>query len=1142
MNPNNWLKATVLDQCDLRFSDERPLYAYRCSTTLFEQMAESLKPAFTFLSGRQYLDDAWSAMFCLYAAEWWRRNHESGTWSWSGIDDSLGWQQFSHTERYKLLRLGMKWWKRDIMKRDGGDNMYLVTIACEGGLPLKVLHRENTNLSRYFKALLKERQLVRHSRFDNESSTSGTAALAEGQRNLLPAALQNDVVYELSGQLIDAVSHCRQLLGEASKHPLEQLDSIDPEWRDAFPLLLEDGVAQSLISDLLAERLTPKRLAQKDFCDVTRRLVKTAPEEWLPELTISLPTKIKAEALLDRLELSDGVTLPAHLELRAQLGDVEHSIAVLSQLASGNKEWRVSMASGTAEFKVKNEAALEELSLRIVAGPKEYAQWTPDNSTSPAEDLPWVYVCPVGATGTNAKQLELVGCGTITTREATLFAVLPAEWEVAQTEACTSLGMVSMAGRRVYQLQESVVLQSVDGDTFTIEPGADADDLPHYRVIGRRTFWNYHKRPIFAGAPRLSYHLGDANTDVPITELFWRPANLRQSGAGHANWTPFSNKPPLGDVRIRHQSEKGVRFECRVAVVPKQSAITIKTGQRNAGKIQLTGFELSDCAVEDLQSTEVSVQQEDGSVQIDFAGSSLAAAQVGVSLYWPDTTSVTLNLPVPLENAAFIRADGSKLNFQSTVSIDELMGLRALAVSPATTGYHLEVELQDPRMSRNVANACNHRVSLESERGIYTLPLGPMSPRLRRLMALRSSLDCAIHLTLSNSATSRITIKRFQTRLLADWETGEVQLADSIDVEPIAIAIEAISLVEPGEKSALAYDADANNWSASGLSDVLAPWIIVARHEHSLIGRPTVAPVPAVWSEDSDGKTPAILRQVLQESDFKARNQLMIDCVKAMADNPGHDGWQYIKRCLAEFSDYPPNSFDFTMRLVENPQALAMGLFAIGGNETEDYWQLADKMGFDWRLLPLRAWVSSATNHCNYLQEKLPEDLKHIALEQTRKSLEEIAVRLPEFDMLMNCIADLVEGKPVPQAMGLAFDAPSKAMITDARDQLLRRHAENKAWPDEQQLDDWGVVEPLNTLREYPALGEFQSLRDYRQAVVDAPIAAGLQLAADQHCGADQSSYFIAFREFDAEWFDTTLGTVLAWGFLNRDWTDYING
>lgn len=1139
MNPNNWLKATVLSQCDLRFSDERPLYAYRCSTVLFEKMAESLTPALTHLSGRQTLDDAWSSMYCLYAAEWWRRNHEAGTWSWSGIDASLGWQNFSHTERYKLLRIGMKWWKREIMKRHDGDNLYLVTIACEGGLPLKLLHRENTNLSRYFKALLKERQLIRHS---SSQAATDTGTLAEDQRNLLPATLQNDVVYELSGQLIDAVSHCRQLLGEASKHPLEQLDSIEPDWRDAFPLLLEDGVAQSLIADLLAERLTPKRQTQRDFCEVTRRLVRTASDQWQPELSITLPAKIKLEALLDQLELNDEATLPVHLEFRAQLGDAEHSIAVLSQLASGNKAWRVSMASGGSDFRVKNEAALEELSLRIVAGPKEYAQWTPDSSASPADDLPWIYVCPVGATGANAKQLELVGCGTLTTREATLFAVVPSEWQIPATDNCCSLGALGVVDRQVYQLQEAITLQSSAGDSFTIEPGAEADDLPNYRVLGSRTFWNYHKRPVYAGAPHLSIQTEDNSNPVPAAEMFWRPAVLRQSGSPQSSWTSFLDKPPLGDVRIRHRSEKGVRFESCITVVPKQAEIRIKTGQRESGMITLNGFELSDCAVENASATDIDVQHNDTSVQINFTGGAMNASEVGVSLYWQDASSVTLNLPVPLENAAFIKADGSRVDFQSTVSIDELMGLRAMAVSPRPTGYHLEVELQDPTMSRNIANACNHRASLELERGVYNLPLGPMSPRLRRLMALRSSLDCAIHLTLSNSVNSRITVKRFQTRLLADWETGELQLADNIDIDPAAIVIEAISLVEPAEKSTLSYYADAGNWSAKELSDALAPWIVVAWHEGSLIGRPTVAPVTAVWSEEGDGKTPAGFRKIMQESDFRTRNDLMAKCVTSMAGDPNHDGWPYLKRCLTEFAEYPPNSFDFTMRLSENPWALATGLFAITGNEKEDYWQLADKMGFDWRLLPLGAWVKSAVIHRNNLQQKLPDDLKHLALEQTRKSLEDIARRLPEFDMLMHCIADLLEGKSVPQPMVIAFDAQSAVLIGEAQEQLLIRHANNPLWPDESQLENWQPGDSLIKLREYPARSQFQSLRDYRQAVVDAPLDAGLQLAADQLCGPDQNSYFIAFREFDTEWFDTTLGTVMAWGFLNRDWTDYING
>lgn len=1129
MNPNGWLKETILENAEIRFSDGRPLYAYRCTSVLFDQMAASLTTALTLTGNRSYIDDSWAAMYCLYAAEWWRRNHESGSWAWSGIDQSLAWKNFQHSERYKLLKLGMMWWKREIMQRAGGEHLYLVTIACEGGLPLKLLQRENTNLSRYFKALLKEQQFIRPT--DRPGATDNDHTLAESQNYLLPASLQNDVVYELSGQLIDAVNHCRQLLGAESKHPLEQLDNTDPDWRERFPLRLEDGVAQSLIADLLTERLTPKAKNPKQFCEVARQLIKISDDKWQPQLQINLPNRVPDEQIEALLSQPQNEETPSHLELRARVGSDEYSLAVLNKMA-GQKHWRISSVNKNSAFTLTGEDALLDVSLHVVKGSKEYVNWTQDNCAAPSDDLPWLYVSPVGAEADNARQLDLIGVGSVNLRAASVFAAIPPEYNAGESRTTAVIGNVSASNRALLLLSESTFLSSPEGDKCLIELGAEVDLLSGYRVHGKRMFWSYSNRPVYGGMPELQYQTEYATTIVPAREIFWKPVGKRPS-----EWTALAKRSPVGDVRVRHMTDNGARFEARIVVVPKEARIEVKTGRKNSGTLAFHYFAATDIAIAPIVGCDISETVERGYTRFDVTSNAHQVAEASVRFSWQPNGSATLQVPVPIENSAFINSDGAIVNFGTSLSIDELMGLRAQVITPSLDSYHIEVELHDPGMSRNISNACNHRVPLEVERGIHRLPLGPLTPRLRRLLALRSTLDSEIRLTLSNNIKSRLSIKRFNTRLLSDWDTGVVQLSSIEETADTGFTMTAISLIEPELSETLDFDSAINGWAATTLDQRFAPWILVAWQDALMFSRPAVAPIEALPDESLEIKTPASMRAVLQPGDYMQRNAGMAECVTAMASDPAHVGWSYFKRCLKEFADYPPSSFDFTMRFSENPDVLALGLFAIRGDLADEYWTLGDKLGFDWHLLTLDAWVKAAVTYHSHLKASLPEELAHLATDQTLTALHNIGESLPGMDMLMNCISEHIQGKPTSRDKARAFGSQSEMLLQIDSVELLRRHVDNRQWPDEPQLKEWLEFEVNVDLPAFPPKESLQTLRDFRQAAVNAPIDAALQLTAGVYPGRDQLSYFLAFREFDSEWFDTALGLVLTWGFLNRDWT-----
>ena len=865
-------------------------------------------------------------------------------------------------------------------------------------------------------------------------------------------------------------------------------------------------------------------------------MVRTSDDQWQPQLCINLPKRVPDDLLEKLLALNDNEEYPTHLELRARLGADEFSVALLNKM-SGQKHWRVSPTGKTSSFCVTGEDASLDISLHIVKGPREFANWTQDNCTAPSDDLPWLYVSPIGAEPINARQLDLIGVGGVSLRATSVYATVPAGFELEETDSVVSVGNVSAGNRTLHLLSDSITLQAPEGDKCSIELGAEDDLLSVYRINGKRAFWGYSNRPVYAGIPQLQHQTEDQTTIVPAHEIFWRPVGRQRS-----EWHHATNTTPAGDIRIRHLTDNGVRFEARLVVVPKDARIELKTGRQSSGSLTLHNFAATDTAIEPVSGCDITALDNPGYTRFDFTSSTQHAAEAHVQLSWKDKGSATLKVPIPIENSAFIDSNGAVVSFGSSISINELMGLRARVITPGPNAYHMEVELHDAGMSRNVSNACNHRLPLESDRVIHSMALGPMIPKLQRLLALRSTLDNEIRLTLSDNIHSRLTVKRFNTRLLTDWTTGVVQLSESEQTDAAALTMTAISLIEPEIRQSIEFDSTVNGWSVKSLDSQLAPWILVAWQGDLMFSRPAVAPIDAIPSDTSESSTPASMRAVLQPGDYKQRNSGMELCVEDMANNPSHEGWSYFKRCLTEFSEYPPSSFDFTMRLSENPKALALGLFIIRGDQADEYWTLGDKLGFDWHLLTLDAWVNAAVTYHAHMEASLPEDLTHIATEQTRTVLQDISESLPGMDMLLSCIGDLIEGKKTPESMVTAFTQQCEFLLQASSNELLRRQVNNKDWPDEPQLEEWVAHESEIALPEFTTRTSLQTLRDFRQAAVNAPIDAALQLAIDQYPGKDQLSYFIAFREFDSEWFDTAIELVLTWGFHNRNWTTVENG
>ncbi len=181
-----------------REPDGRPLYAYKWHDKYYERLKAKVRAQMPgALRGRA--DRRFAAMFCVYAAETFRRRHAGGPWAWDTVFDEIG-PTPDYQAIWAWVEKGLQHFRRTLLRSRNGDREFLVTLACEGGLPLRLLHKENAHLSRYFRELLTAYHRERHI-----PGCDATDIARQVAARYLPASLRHDVVFNLSGDLIQSI-------------------------------------------------------------------------------------------------------------------------------------------------------------------------------------------------------------------------------------------------------------------------------------------------------------------------------------------------------------------------------------------------------------------------------------------------------------------------------------------------------------------------------------------------------------------------------------------------------------------------------------------------------------------------------------------------------------------------------------------------------------------------------------------------------------------------------------------------------------------------------------------------------------------------------------------------------------------------
>ena len=368
--------------------DERPLYAYRCSTERFEEARD-------VLAGWSPQRDAGAGgrVFAVYAAEWWRRHYDGGPWAWQPLLDSIRCEA-PFPELYEPLRNAWRWWHvRPVVL--GASVRYLGTCACQGGLPLHFVSSPHSNVRRFLRALLREYRIFR--RVVDDGYT-----LAEPLRSHLPRSLRQEPVYRLCADVMDQIWELRGV-GSQQDDPVAILDRQTPEWRSRMPIDLGDGQARRLIDALLRDAATAASTEAGEL-QVLRYITDTAAgRRFVVEPRV--PQRMPAAGVARLVGIGRG-DLPGRFQLRV---DGSRPMPIANGRVAGDEV----VFSGVLT-EPEDLAAIADREIRwfLQAGRRIGDSFAPRGSAAPADDLPWVFA----ATEDGESRLDLYAEGSVRTR------------------------------------------------------------------------------------------------------------------------------------------------------------------------------------------------------------------------------------------------------------------------------------------------------------------------------------------------------------------------------------------------------------------------------------------------------------------------------------------------------------------------------------------------------------------------------------------------------------------------------------------------------------------------------------------------------------------------------------------------------
>lgn len=907
--------------------DGRPLFAYDVSQDEYHELRNELSGTIAAAGGLESLAFhslgrsrlmAPPAAFVLYASEWWKHEYAGGPWSWAPLLESLGADPdfFSPQLRSEFVARGLSFWQ--LSPLDKG-KAFIGAIVVNGGIPMRLLAQGDGPV-----ALVMSQVLKLASRYHWGSSQVLDAV--NERLHLLPSAYRQSQIADLLARFVDTALQLKeeyQLDGVSD--PVALLDRTLPDWRRRFPISLESEAAQTLLTGLVREAAAQGTGSTHGLFMAERRLVE-GPDagSFSLESHLSYPGRIPVENLATLFGLRDE-EVPRHFTIdlvadaRQPCTDGRLVLGAADPVAVLN----------VRKWVLRGQSARTELQLILRSQVKDHGEpCTIEGGSALAEDDPWIFV------ESEAGYPVLAAAGGARLPHASAWVALAPGWTIEGSEEAEPVGELhspGMSARKIFCLRSDARLLSA-GLTFSVRLGQVTQPGQIYQwkgmrlpeASGRSVFRNSHP-------PRLFRATEDRLQAVPLTAQQWRRIGSQET------IQPQDARGPV-EVRILDEGEMVARQ--RIFVLPPEAKIEYSSGQTvGVGQVRFRHWGPVDLATEVPVNVTATLSQEGiGIVRFDLSSQGAPPAEFRVHVRWPGMNhELTLTVPYPVSGGRFLRADGSVMQEQETVTLRELIGMR-LQIFDTNPDEPKRYEVQLTLGSGKQQVSSRLPVSMPDGVGRAEIRLLDYQQQIESLLGLFDDLDAKVRISLlaGGQSSCEIRVGRYSTTLRS--EDGQVRVPEEalgrIPVEELErTRILACPLnqpdVTPLELNPVRSEGvHTGSWVAEGMSPELAPWLVYPGTDSAVLFRPLVwvearSPEAQAPTTDSD-QAPEVtsLPDAMSQANPERRWSSMHSALKAMSEDHRHESWPLLDGLWQTFHHLPLTALDVWRMLAKQPKAV----------------------------------------------------------------------------------------------------------------------------------------------------------------------------------------------------------------------------
>lgn len=1105
----DWKRKLLADR-DLDWPDRRALYQYRITESEFVDLESLLREWLTKLLVRFDLGKithltGFAALFVLYAAEWWRRRFDGAHWSWDPIlrDLNADPDDWNQIQRSACIELGLRDWGLAV-RRTGGLR-FLGSVAVQGGLPLKLLAEARGKIGLLLSQVLKQ--------------TGGTSITqndlmtwVESLQGTLPKSYRQAAIFALLADVAWTVIRLKEQAGlTATTDAIARLDKQVSNWREQFPLPVDDDQARGLIEQLVRDAAKVKAERQAATLPVERQLEQEEEGTWSLRSSLTLPDSIPTSKLAKLFSMNPA-EMPRAAELSLSSGSQRLTTTI--RRMAGQDCYRIERKPWGFSGKTAAEEHLLQLS-------------TPDGRvwTAPAprgesldEGLPWIF------SAEDSNRLLRQGGGNVAPLEACI--ALPEGWSfVAGSDAETSTqGSLPQFARSIHQLRGSV--QASDGNSLTcrIRTGQAGALEESYEWHGQR-FWLDFKKPgiAFKGLPQL-YRVSDSTTQKVEGNPAWSVI-----GANTQATTPL-----VGPLQARYPATGEVKQRSRLVILPPNAALSIQAKDAKSGAIKLENWGASSARIQTegiwLESKRHGA---DLHMMLSVSSAERTPETIDAEIFWPHSiTPVRLSLPFPAKGVRAFDANENELLSGSLLAAQNLLGIRLLILSGGQNSrMSIKMRVNGSRAARI------HQLRTLPDAITTEVRLQDYATDIQHLFSTDDNPDALVHvlLRIGDSEHFRLDIARYAAKLERCGNTisldtyGNKALAPDDAAKLTALALR---LEHPGDEAIQLPSCDSEGvptgaWQFDPLSREPGCWLIYPSPDTVIPFRPTLWPVQGDHSLASGlANAINIVNQAEREAAIDAE-------IESMSWNFMDDGWAEIEQLAGQVGHLPLATLDIWRRFARSAHGMASLALRFGKLPSGFLARFDQELPFLWEAVTFSAWKQAVTCLLDQCQEIYGQDAGKVVFQSHLDSrIKDISALHGALQFLLGIATAEHSSPKARQQLNMlrhvgAFAHQHLFQGEDSQLMRLRRlHIEDQ-WPS-------GSNQILVNARKQTDVAEYlcPEKLDFADGVINLPLLLAAQVATNQtqEWFADPQAVNLlrSHLAFDPEWFEEAFNQTIA--------------